>query len=187
MKHLLFCVLSVCAVVCMATEHHPKEVNVDVHKVGEAFEMKVSYWVPMNLCNAFAFITDYEDAKNIKGIAESKIISRTDNKAIVERKVKESVLLFPLEINTTIEYTELALRGLNFQQVHGDNKSYKGTWRLEPEGNATKFVYQSVIEPNSMVPKNVLEYFMKNSVKKRFEAMAARANLKSQTPNPKCH
>jgi hypothetical protein len=79
------------------------------------------------------------------------------------------------------------LRGLNFQQVHGDNKSYKGTWRLEPEGNSTKFVYQSVIEPNSMVPKNVLEYFMKNSVKKRFEAMAARANLKSQTPNPKCH
>jgi hypothetical protein len=112
--------------------------------VGDGFEVKASYWVPMNLCNAFAFITDYEDAKNIKGIEESKIISRTDNKAIVERKAKETVLLFPLEIHTTVEYTELPSRGLNFEQIKGDNKVYKGTWRLEPEGGFTKFVYQSV-------------------------------------------
>ena len=187
MKHLLFCVLSLLAFVCNATEPHPKDVSVDVRKVGEAFEIKVSYLVPMNICHAFAFITDYEDAKNIKGIAESKIIARTDNKVIVERKAKETVLLFPLEINTTLEYTELPLVGLNFEQIKGDNKAYKGTWRLEPEGNATKFVYQSLIELNSSVPRNVLEYFMKNIIKKRFEAMAARATIKSHMPNPKCH
>jgi hypothetical protein len=91
-----------------------------------------------------------------------------------------------LEINTTIEYTEISNRGLNFEQIQGDNKTYKGTWRLEPQGSSTKFVYQSVIELNSMVPKTVLEYFMKNSIKKRFEAMAARASLKAHAPNPKC-
>jgi hypothetical protein len=187
MKYLAGCLLSMLVTVCNATELHTKtDVNVHVHKVGDGFEVKASYWVPMNLCNAFAFITDYEDAKNIKGIEESKIISRTDNKAIVERKAKETVLLFPLEIHTTVEYTELPSRGLNFEQIKGDNKVYKGTWRLEPEGNLTKFVYQSVIELNSMVPKNVLEYFMKNTIKKRFEAMAARASLKAQTPHPKC-
>jgi hypothetical protein len=186
MKYLLFCVLSVLAFVCSAAEQHTKDVSVDIHKVGEAFEVKVAYLVPMNICNAFAFITDYEDAKNIKGIMESKIISRTENKVIVERKAKETVLLFPLEINTTLEYTELASRGLNFEQIRGDNKSYKGTWRLEPEGNSTKFVYQSVIELNSRVPKNVLEYFMRNSIKKRFEAMADRALLKAHTTSPKC-
>jgi hypothetical protein len=187
MKYLLFCVLSVLAFVCSAAEQNTKDVSVDIHKVGEAFEVKVAYLVPMNICNAFAFITDYEDAKNIKGIMESKIISRTENKVIVERKAKETVLLFPLEIHTTLEYTELPSLGLNFEQIKGDNKTYKGTWRLEPEGNSTKFVYQSLIELNSMVPKNVLEYFMKNIIKKRFEAMAARAVLKSHTPNPKCH
>ncbi len=187
MKHLLFCLLNILVMVCSATEHHPKDVSVDVRKAGDAFEVRVSYWVPMNLCNAFAFITDYEDAKNIKGIVESKIISRTENKVVVERKAKEIVLLFPLEINTTLEYTELPSRGLNFEQIQGDNKTYKGTWRLESEANATKFVYQSLIELNSMVPKNVLEYFMKNSIKKRFEAVAARAVLKSHTPSPKCH
>jgi hypothetical protein len=103
MKYLLFCVLSVLAFVCSAAEQNTKDVSVDIHKVGEAFEVKVAYLVPMNICNAFAFITDYEDAKNIKGIMESKIISRTENKVIVERKAKETVLLFPLEIHTTLE------------------------------------------------------------------------------------
>ena len=187
MKHLVVCTIGVLVFICNATEHQPKaDVVVSVHKVGDSFEVKASYAVPMNICNAFAFITDYEDARNIKGIAESKIISRTDNKVIVQRKAKETVLLFPLEINTTLEYTEMPNRGLNFEQIHGDNKTYKGTWRLEPQGSSTKFVYQSVIEVNSMVPKTVLEYFMKNTIKKRFEAMAARASFKAHTPNPKC-
>jgi hypothetical protein len=187
MKHLVLCTLSVLAFICNAAEHQTKtEVVVSVHKVGDSFELKASYVAPMDICNAFAFITDYEDAKNIVGIAESKIISRTDNKVIVQRKAKEIIFLFPLEINTTIEYTELTTKGLNFEQIQGDNKTYKGTWRLEPEGSSTKFVYQSVVEPNSMVPKQVLEYFMKNIVKKRFEAMAARALLKAHTPNSKC-
>ena len=187
MKHLVVFILGVLAFTCNATEHQPKaDLVVSVHKVGDSFDVRASYSVPMNICNAFAFITDYEDARNIKGIAESKIISRTDNKVIVERKAKETVLLFPLEINTTIEYTEISNRGLNFEQIQGDNKTYKGTWRLEPQGSSTKFVYQSVIELNSMVPKTVLEYFMKNSIKKRFEAMAARASLKAHAPHPKC-
>lgn len=187
MRHLFFCTLCFLVFVCNANESQTKtDVTVDVQKVGEGFEIKASYLAPMNLCNAFAFITDYEDAKNIKGIVVSKIISRTDNKVIVERKAKESVLLFPLEINTTIEYTELASRGLNFEQIQGDNKSYRGSWRLEPDGGSTKFLYQSWIELNSSAPKNVLEYFMRNILNKRFEAMAARAVLKSHTPNPKC-
>ena len=160
MKYWIFCFFILWAMLCEATSQHvSSDLHVNVHKVGEAFEVKASYLVPMNLCNAFAFITDYEDAKNIKGIVESKIISKADNKTVVERKAKETILLFPLEINTTIEYTELPNVGLNFEQLRGDNKTYKGTWRLETHGNATRFVYQSVIELNSMVPKNVLEYF----------------------------
>ena len=187
MKYWIFCFFILWAMLCEATSQHvSSDLHVSVHKVGEAFEVKASYLVPMNLCNAFAFITDYEDAKNIKGIVESKIISKADNKTVVERKAKETILLFPLEINTTIEYTELPNVGLNFEQLRGDNKTYKGTWRLETHGNATRFVYQSVIELNSMVPKNVLEYFMKNTLKKRFEAMANRAIFKSQMTNPKC-
>ena len=187
MKYLIFCFLSGLTILCGATAAHPPaDLHVSVHKSGDGFDIKASYLVPMNLCNAFAFITDYEDAKNIKGVVESKIISRAENKTVVERKAKETILLFPLEINTTIEYTELPNIGLNFEQLHGDNKTYKGTWRLEPHGSSTKFVYQSVIELNSMVPKNVLEYFMKNTIKKRFESMANRALLRSQTSSAKC-
>jgi hypothetical protein len=89
MKHLVLCVFGVLAFISNAADHQTKtEAVVSVHKVGDSFELKASYTAPMDICNAFAFITDYEDAKNIVGITESKIISRTDNKVIVQRKAK---------------------------------------------------------------------------------------------------
>ena len=188
MKLLLLCAFQLVAFISFAAENLPKNnVTVIVQKDGNVFHIEASYQTRLNACNAFAFITDYEDAKNIPGIIESKIISRTDNKVIVERKAKETILLFPLEISSTIEYTELPLQGLNFEQIRGDNKIYKGTWRLTSTGDATTFTYKSLLELNSVVPNHILEYFVIRSIKKRFESMQARAVLKENTNNPKCH
>jgi hypothetical protein len=188
MKLLLLCACQVVAFISFAAENLPKNnVTVIVHKDGNAFHIEASYPTRLNACNAFAFITDYEDAKNIPGIMESKVISRTDNKVIVERQVKETILLFPLEISSTIQYTELPLLGLNFEQIRGDNKIYKGTWRLASNGDATTFTYKSLLELNSVVPNHILEYFVRHSIKKRFESMEARAALKENTNSPKCH
>lgn len=187
-KVLLLCLFEAMGFDLVAAEISPKgHVTVSVHKQGETFHVDASYEARMNACNAFAFITDYEAAKNIQGIVESKIISRTGNKVVVERTAKETILFFPLQISSTIEYTERPYQGLDFEQIRGDNKLYKGTWRLESTGDATKFTYQSQLELNLLVPSNVLEYFVMHSIKKRFESMAAMAVDKSVRDDPRCH
>jgi len=179
-RHVLNCLIfsALCGQmsICKASEKKPEsDVSVSVHQSGNSFEVDVSYLTHMDACNAFAFITNYEDAKNITGIIESKIISRTNNKVVVERKAKETVLLFHIEISSTIEYTEIPYVGLNFEQIHGDNKIYRGTWRLDSKDGLTRLTYHSLIEPGFNAPKFVMAYFIRNSIRHRFESMAARA------------
>jgi len=173
--------------ISMASDHSPgKDVSVNIQKVGNAFEVEVSYLTHMDICNSFVFLTDYEDARNIPGIIDSNILSRSGNKVVVERKASETILLFPLVISSTIEYTEIPYQGLNFEQIRGDNKIYRGTWRLEPKDGSTKLTYRSLVELDSVIPQAVLAYFVKNSIQKRFEFMASRARLKEQKNSSKC-
>jgi hypothetical protein len=187
MKFIFVCLIFFFNLISFASEKsHSSEVTVVVKKSGNVFEILASYVTSMDICNAFNFITDYEDAKNIPGVIESRVLSRTDNKVLVERKARETILMFPLEISSIIEYIETPNQGLKFEQIRGDNKMYKGTWRLDEREGFTKLIYQSVVEPNSSAPDMVLEYFMRNIIRKRFEAMADRAILRSQTNSQYC-
>jgi Polyketide cyclase / dehydrase and lipid transport len=154
---------------------NPFDVQVNVRPIEGRFQIQASYEVPINICNAFSFITAYEGAKSIPGILESKIISRSGNKVRVYRVIEESVLLFPIEMKSIVEYTETPNRLLTFEQISGDTKFYKGSWRLTSDKANTSFKYEALVEPNSLIPSAVIEYFMRNSIRGRFELMAQRA------------
>lgn len=130
----------------------------------------------MNICNAFAFITDYEGVKNIPGILEAKIISRVGNKVRVYRVIEEQALFFPIEMRSVTEYIETPNKSLVFEQISGDMKSYKGNWRLTLDKGKTSFKYDAWMEPDSVIPSAMIEHFMKNSTRGRFESMAQRAS-----------
>lgn len=51
---------------------NPFDVKVSVTPIEGRFQIHASYVIPMDICNAFSFITAYEGAKNIPGILESK-------------------------------------------------------------------------------------------------------------------
>lgn len=63
-----------------------------------------------------------------------------------------------------------------FEQINGDMKSYKGNWKLTSDKGKTSFKYEAWMEPDSVTPSVVIEYFMKNSTRSRFELMAQRAS-----------
>jgi hypothetical protein len=154
---------------------NPFDVQVFVKPIEGRFQIQASYAVPINICDAFSFITAYEGAKNIPGILESKVISRAGNKVRVYRVIEENVLFFPIEMKSIVEYTETPNRLLTFEQISGDTKFYKGNWRLLPEKGKTSFKYEALVEPDSLIPTAVIEYFMRNSIRGRFELMAQRA------------
>ena len=158
---------------CFATtELAPYDLQVFVEKVGAAFKVQASYVTPVSQCEAYTFLTDYEDIKTIPGIVESKVRRRNGHRVTVERLIEERVLLFPVQMHSEVEFTELPNQGLNFIQTKGDNKAYSGTWRLQTNERGVLVRYASVIEPDSVIPNGIIEYFMRNNIRKSFEMVA---------------
>ena len=71
-----------------------------------------------------------------------------------------------------LEITELPNQGTDFVQISGEAKSYKGAWRLESESGGTVFRYRTESEPDSVWPKAMVEYFIKNRLNSSFAAIA---------------
>ena len=151
------------------------DVQVTVSPIGERLQINASYAVPINICSAYSFITDYEASKNIPGIIDAKIISRLGNKVRVRRVIEEEILFFHVQLRSVVEYTEVPYQLLSFEQISGDAKFYKGTWKLLTDKDKTVFKYDSVVELDSVIPSFVISYFIKNNIRNRFEVMAKKA------------
>jgi hypothetical protein len=89
-------------------------------------------------------------------------------------------------MRSELEFVELPNKALLFEQISGDTKYYKGSWRLLPEKDFTTFKYDAQVEPNSLVPSAVIEFFIKNIVRRQFESMAEMASLKRLLPAKSC-
>lgn len=165
---------------------NPFDLKLAVSRNGDRFQVSASYDVPMNVCDAFAFITDYEGANDLPGILESKVLSRSGNKVKVARVLEERVLFIPFEMRSELEYTEIPNKTLLFEQLSGDTKYYKGSWRLIPEKASTTFKYDGQVEPNSLIPAPVIDYFIKNIIRRQFEAMAELAVRRKATVKTAC-
>ena len=80
-----------------------------------------------------------------------------------------------------VDYVEFPNKALLFEQLSGDTKYYKGSWRLLPEKGFTLFKYDAQVEPNSLLPSTVIEFFIKNILRRQFEAMAEVASVKKSS------
>jgi len=172
-KRLLPLLLMMAGEYCFAIpETSSHDLQVAVSKSGTAFQIQASYITPVSQCEAYTFLTDYEDIKTIPGIVESKVRRRNGNKVTVERLIEERVLFFPIQLRSEVEFTELPNQGLNFMQTKGDNKAYSGSWRLQTHEKGVLVRYTSIIEPDSVIPNGIIEYFMRNNIRRGFEMMA---------------
>jgi hypothetical protein len=171
--------LGACAMASAADDYR---IKVDVTQQGRVFHTQASFHLPLSVCQSYRYLTDYDAAIHIPGIVASKTTRLEENKVQVERVLQERLLFFPIKIQMTLEVTESPNQGTDFVQIKGETKSYKGAWRLEPEGNGTLFKYRAESEPDSVWPKAVVEYFIKNRLNSSFEAMAQAGAKRAQQP-----
>jgi hypothetical protein len=173
------------AYVCLSNAHAQSQdfnVKVDVAQQGAVFHTQASFYLLLNGCQAYKYITDYDVAKSIPGVIESTTTRIDARKARVERVMQERILMFPIKMHAVLEFTETPGQGTDFVQISGEAKSYKGAWRLETDANGTLFKYRAESEPDSVFPKAVIEYFIKNRVKSSFEAMAKAGAERAKQP-----
>jgi hypothetical protein len=164
----------------------PFDMKVAVDRIGAIFQVHASYVVPVSECQAYAFLTDYEAAKNIPGIMESKVINRSANKVQVERVAEERVLFIPIYLRSLLEFSEVSDKRLDFTQLEGHAKSYRGSWVIEPDKNGTRFIHQASFELETSIPLFLIQYFLENSATRRFEIMAERAVQQQMSKNAVC-
>lgn len=148
------------------------KIKVNVDQQGDVFHTQASFYVPLSMCQSYRFLTDYDAATQIPGVVSSTTTRTDTNKALVERVLQERILFFPIKMRLVLEMTEIPNQGTEFVQISGEAKSYRGSWRLMPDGTGTVFQYRTQSEPDSRLPKAVIEYFIKNRLSSSFEAMA---------------
>ena len=169
---LSWCAWVLASVCLAASAAEDYQIKVDVTQQGDVFHTQASFYLPLSLCQSYRYLTDYDAATQIPGVVSSATTRLDANKARVERVLQERILFFPIKIRMVLEFTELPNHGTDFVQISGETKSYKGAWRLEPEAGGTVFKYRTESEPDSFLPKAVVEYFIKNRLSSSFEAMA---------------
>ena len=182
-KLLIWSVTFACSTVAAQP---PFDLKVTIERSGANFLVHASYVVPVSECHAYAFLTDYEAAKNILGIIESRVINRNANKVKVERVAEERVLFIPIYLRSLLEFSEISDKRLEFIQLEGDAKSYKGSWVIESDKNGTRFVHQASFELETSIPLFIIQYFLENSARKRFEIMAERVTQQEITATTIC-
>ena len=164
----------------------PYDLQVAIVRNGTSFQIQASYIAPLSQCEAYTFLTDYEDIKTTPGIVESVVRKRSGNRVTVERLIEERILLFPVQLRSVVEFTEIPNQGLNFIQTKGSSRAYSGTWRLQSNERGVHVKYVSIIEPDSAVPIWVIEYFIKNNIRRSFEMMAEGMERNRDTLNLAC-
>lgn len=146
--------------------------NLDVQQKDGTFVTRASFTLPLKYCQAWQFLVDYDSARNIPGIVESKSQRLADNKVRVDRVLQDRILFVPIKMRSVIDFTELPNKGTDFVQIEGQAKSHRGSWRLKPDGENTVFLYDAVSEPDSALPMAVIRYFVSDRLRSSFVAMA---------------
>ena len=179
---LSWCAWVLASVCLAASAAEDYQIKVDVTQQGDVFHTRASFFLPLSLCQSYRYLTDYDAATQIPGVVSSVTTRLEANRARVERVLQERILLFPIKMRMVMEVSELPNQGTDFVQISGEAKSYKGGWRLEPGSQGTWFKYRTESEPDSVFPKAVIEYFIKNRLNGSFEAMAKAGAQRAKQP-----
>ena len=114
------------------------------------------------------------------------MLGRQGNTVLVERIAKERILLIPVYLHSTLEFTEVSNTRLDFTQTKGDAKTYSGTWSLSPDSKGVRFEHHASFELDTAIPLFIVQYFLENSATKRFEIMAERVSDAKNTLTARC-
>lgn len=173
---LLIAALSLLALPAARADEDPFEVKVEVNQKDNVFETHASFKLPLTLCQAWKYITDYDDATSVPGVISTKSTRLEGGRIRVERNLRDTILMFPIRMHTVMDFTEVAGKGTDFVQVEGEAKAHKGSWRLESTQaggrEGTTFRYHALSEPDSALPMAVIRFFLDKKLRGSFVAMA---------------
>ena len=165
-------------------EDYQVQFNIDRHE--RQLHTTASFRVPLPVCEAYRYLTDYDAARKVTGVLDSRTTRLGGPRVRVERWAEERVLFFTVKLHSVVDYLEQPYHGTEFHQVSGDAKEFHGRWRLEPDGDGTWFRFEGVMEPDSAFPMAVVQHFVQHKMRDRFAEMARNGARRKGLEVPAC-
>ncbi|MCX6177765.1 MAG: SRPBCC family protein, partial [Chlorobiales bacterium] len=123
-------------------------------------------------------LTDYNHQKDfIPNIIESGLISDNGVEQVVFQAGKAKILIFQILVHLKVKVQGKYLEHLDFQQITGDFKVYKGGWILEayPQEHGTFLYYKAEVKPDFFSPSFIVRHVQKHDFPLMLSALKARA------------
>jgi len=133
----------------------------------QVFRISAKIWIPTRPEPIWQVLTDYDRLSNhIPKLKKSQLISAKANEKIVFQKGRTGVFLFYRTTKMTLKIHEKKFTQIDFEQLKGDFKVYRGRWTLQPLKNikGTILCYEAEIKPDFFAPHFMLKYIEKRDV-----------------------
>ena len=129
------------------------EPEIRIERNQDAIRINASLRVDAHHHIAWQVLTDYNNlARFVPGMQTSEIVSGPGEPLLLKQTGQSGFLLFRLPIEVLVQVTEAPLEAVRFHGVGGSFKNKHGEWRIEPQGDATRLIYQANIVPGFWVP-----------------------------------
>ncbi|MBM3162494.1 MAG: cyclase [Chlorobi bacterium] len=135
----------------------------------------------------WAALTDYDNlCKTLPKVVFSKLIERNGNEIILDQTGKTGIFFFEKTVNFRLKVRETYLKRIDFEQLSGDFRVYRGAWILSTcaEENRTLLHYEAELKPSFFAPPILVSFVQRldlpgilNAHKKKAETIAGRHSL----------
>lgn len=161
--------------------------QLSVQRKDGLYHIAASFNTTLSPCAAYNFLTDYDAADQMPGVLESHATRESANTVKVARIGDEKILFFHVHLKSTLEFTEHPQTSVAFVQLTGDSKRFDGTWTIEdrPQGGSI-FHFDSMWQPDTMIPLFIIDYFAKKKLAAKFTYMAQFAEQRKAELSASC-
>jgi ribosome-associated toxin RatA of RatAB toxin-antitoxin module len=129
-------------------------------------------------------LTDYNNHKSfIPKLTDSGLISDDGKEQVMFQKGRTTIIIFSRTVYIKLRVRGEYLKHLDFEEISGDFKVYKGRWIMEEyqKGQGTFLSYESEVKPDFFAPAFVVRYVQKHDFPSVLTAMKKRAESISRT------
>jgi hypothetical protein len=160
--------------------------KVDVSREGGRYTLLASFDTSLSRCAAYNYLTDYDAAKLLPGVIASRTSREANGKARVDRTAEERILFMHIRLHSVVEYTEFPGDGIEFNQIAGDSKLFRGAWSIEPGRQGSTLRYRGQWEPDTLIPLFIIDHFARHGLLERFSAIARLAQERKDILSQSC-
>lgn len=151
-------------------------VTANVERKGADFSVTASVLLPVQPCQAYLLLTDYDSLPGyIPGILETRHERLANHIVKVWQRGEVTILFFSINLETLLEMEEIPNQRIRFKQLEGDLAAHSGEWALQEEGAGTRVLYKSTLTFNYYLPGFLGKPILEKELRNRFEAVATEA------------